>query len=157
MRLTVSSQVRPRTVSLASSASSSRACPSLTTPRPRCSPAKQRARGVKAPTTGALWQSETAKGTRAALRRRYLKMDTATVAGSPRQRGHHDQGLASSFQPYPANAGKMAGWAYTIRGQMMPHASAGDPDTRCRRWTVSARANSAYGRATARESVTSAN
>ena len=71
---------------------------------------------------------KTAKGTREALRRRYLKMDTATVADVLDVMGHPDQGLASSFQPYPANVGKMAGWAYTIRGQMTPYASAGDPD-----------------------------
>ena len=71
---------------------------------------------------------KTAKGTREALRRRYLKMDTATVADVLDVMGQHDQGLASSFQPYPASAGKMAGWAYTIRGQMTRYASAGDPD-----------------------------
>ena len=67
---------------------------------------------------------ETAKDTRAALRRRYLKLDTATVADVLDHMGHPDQGLASSFQPYPANAGKMAGWAYTIRGRMPPSTKA---------------------------------
>ena len=39
-----------------------------------------------------------------------------------------DQGLASTFNPYPADCGKMAGWAYTIRGQMTPYNGGGDPD-----------------------------
>ncbi len=68
------------------------------------------------------------KGTREAIRRRYLKVDSATVADVLDLLGHRDQGLASAFQPYPADAGKMAGWAYTLRGQMTPYQSAGDPD-----------------------------
>ena len=70
----------------------------------------------------------TAKRTREALRRRYLKVDAATVADVLDVMGHRDQGLASSFVPYPANAGKMGGWAYTIRGKMTPYETAGDPD-----------------------------
>lgn len=70
----------------------------------------------------------TAKRTREALRRRYLKVDAATVADVLDLMGHRNQGLASSFAPYPVNAGKMGGWAYTIRGKMMRYESAGDPD-----------------------------
>jgi hypothetical protein len=44
----------------------------------------------------------TAKRTREALRRRYLKVDAATVADVLDVMGHRNQGLASSFAPYPA-------------------------------------------------------
>ena len=63
-----------------------------------------------------------------ALRRRYLKVDTATVADVLDAMGHPDYGLAPEFTPYPASAGKMAGWAYTICGEMRPYAGGGDPD-----------------------------
>jgi 4-hydroxy-4-methyl-2-oxoglutarate aldolase len=69
-----------------------------------------------------------AQSSRAAIRRRYFKVDSATVADVLDVLGRPDQGLSPSFQPYPADAGKMAGWAYTIRGQMTPYQSAGDPD-----------------------------
>ena len=52
---------------------------------------------------------------RAGIRRRFLAVDTA------------DQGLDAGFQPYPASAGKLAGWAYTIRGAMIPSTATGDP------------------------------
>lgn len=63
-----------------------------------------------------------------ALRQRYLKVDTATVADVLDAMGHPDYGLAPEFTPYPASAGKMAGWAYTICGEMRPYAGGGDPD-----------------------------
>lgn len=62
------------------------------------------------------------------LRQRYLKIDTATVADVLDVMGHPDCGLAPDFTPYPADAGKMAGWAYTISGEMRPYAGGGDPD-----------------------------
>ena len=71
---------------------------------------------------------KSANDAREAIRRRYLKVDSATIADVLDVLGHRDQGLAPSFQPYPADAGKMAGWAYTLRGQMTPYRSAGDPD-----------------------------
>ncbi len=61
------------------------------------------------------------------LRRRYLKVDTATVADVLDALGLPDQGLAPGFAPYPASAGKMAGWAYTILGKMRRYAGSGDP------------------------------
>ncbi len=63
-----------------------------------------------------------------ALRQRYLKVDTATVADVLDMMGHPDFGLAPEFTPYPADAGSMAGWAYTIAGEMRPYAGNGDPD-----------------------------
>lgn len=65
---------------------------------------------------------------REAIRRRYLKIDTATVADVLDVMGVPDQGLAPCFAPYPADCGRMAGWAYTIRGQMASYAGGGDPD-----------------------------
>ena len=53
-----------------------------------------------------------------AIRRRYLKVDTATVADVLDALGLPDQGLAPQFAPYPANAGRMGGLAYTIQGKM---------------------------------------
>jgi 4-hydroxy-4-methyl-2-oxoglutarate aldolase len=64
---------------------------------------------------------------RESIRRRYLKVDTATVADVLDVLGLPDQGLAPAFVPYPSGAGKMGGWAYTIRGRMARYAGSGDP------------------------------
>ena len=64
---------------------------------------------------------------RESIRRRYLKMDTATVADVLDTLGLPDQGLAAEFAPHPPSAGKMGGWAYTIRGKMARYAGSGDP------------------------------
>lgn len=61
------------------------------------------------------------------VRRRYLKVDTATVADVLDVLGLPDQGLAPGFVPYPSAAGRMGGWAYTIRGKMRRYAGSGDP------------------------------
>ena len=66
-------------------------------------------------------------GAREAIRRRYLKVDTATVADELDTLGLRDQGLAPSFSPFPEGAGKMGGWAYTIRGKMTRYREKGDP------------------------------
>ena len=65
---------------------------------------------------------------RAQLRERFLNVDTATVADVLDTLGLCDQGLASSFSAFPADCGRMAGWAYTIRGQMTPYSGGGDPE-----------------------------
>lgn len=62
------------------------------------------------------------------IRQRYLKVDTATVSDVLDAMGHSDCGLAPQFAPYPADAGKLAGWAYTICGEMRPYAGGGDTD-----------------------------
>ena len=64
---------------------------------------------------------------RDSIRARYLKADTATVADVLDVLGLPDQGLAPHFAPYPANAGRMGGWAYTLRGKMTRYAASGDP------------------------------
>jgi regulator of RNase E activity RraA len=68
-------------------------------------------------------------GAREQIRQRYLAVDTSNVADVLDQMGVHDQGLAHDFAPYPADAGKLAGWAFTIQGQMTPFRyDGGDPD-----------------------------
>lgn len=62
------------------------------------------------------------------LRQRYLKVDTSNVADVLDTMGRFDQGLSPDFNPYPSNAGRIAGWAYTIRGQMAPYPLGGDPE-----------------------------
>jgi regulator of RNase E activity RraA len=64
---------------------------------------------------------------REAIRERYLQVDTSTVADVLDSMGLFEQGLAPEFAPYPATAGRLAGWAYTIRGQMTPYPLGGDP------------------------------
>jgi regulator of RNase E activity RraA len=62
------------------------------------------------------------------VRRRYEAVDSSNVADVLDELGLHDQGLAPEFAPYPADAGKLAGWAFTIRGEMTPYpVGAGDP------------------------------
>jgi 4-hydroxy-4-methyl-2-oxoglutarate aldolase len=64
-----------------------------------------------------------------AIRRRYLEVDASNVADALDALGLLDQGLHPSFHPRPADAGKLAGWAHTIRGEMRPYPlEGGDPD-----------------------------
>ena len=62
------------------------------------------------------------------IRLRFLKVDTSNVADVLDDMDLPDQGLAADFKPYPASAGKLAGWAYTIRGQMAPYSGTGDAE-----------------------------
>ena len=62
-----------------------------------------------------------------AIRRRYLAVDTSNVADVLDTMGMPDQGLSSEFRPFPAGAGRLAGWVYTITGKMMPYEGEGDP------------------------------
>jgi len=62
------------------------------------------------------------------IRKRYLAVDSSNVADVLDDLGLPDQGLAPGFAPYPATAGRLAGWAFTIRGEMMPYPmDTGDP------------------------------
>lgn len=54
----------------------------------------------------------------AEIRRRYLNVDTSNVSDVLDELGLPDQALAASFSPLPATGGKLAGWAYPIRGEM---------------------------------------
>lgn len=63
------------------------------------------------------------------VRERFLTVDTSNVADVLDELGLPDQGLAAEFAPFPADAGKLAGWAFPIRGQMVPYEiSGGDAD-----------------------------
>lgn len=62
------------------------------------------------------------------IRQRYLAVDTSNVADVLDALGYFDQGLSAEFSPYPADSGKLAGWAYTIRGQMTPYGQGGDAE-----------------------------
>ena len=66
-------------------------------------------------------------GDRQGIRARFLEVDASNIGDALDELGLFDQGLASSFAPFPAGAGKLAGWAYTIQGQMMPYGQGGDP------------------------------
>jgi 4-hydroxy-4-methyl-2-oxoglutarate aldolase len=55
------------------------------------------------------------------IRRRYLAVDSSNVADVLDELGLPDQGLAPRFAPYPPTAGRLAGWAFTIRGEMTPY------------------------------------
>lgn len=61
------------------------------------------------------------------IRKRFLRVDTATVADVLDVLGLPNLGLAPGFTAFPPSAGKMGGWAYTIRGRMARYAGSGDP------------------------------
>jgi len=65
---------------------------------------------------------------RESIRLRYLEVDSSNVADVLDTMGLFDQSLAPSFAPQPSGAPRLAGWAYTIRGQMTPYPMGGDPD-----------------------------
>lgn len=65
---------------------------------------------------------------RDAIRRRFLKVDTSNVADVLDELGYPNQGLSADFRPFPDGARPLAGFAYTIRGQMTPYPLGGDAD-----------------------------
>jgi 4-hydroxy-4-methyl-2-oxoglutarate aldolase len=73
------------------------------------------------------YDNNTAQSARESIRQRFLQVDTSNVADVLDTLGYPDQGLAPEFSPYPTAAGKLAGWAYTVRGQMTPYPLGGDP------------------------------
>lgn len=63
------------------------------------------------------------------IRNRFLVVDSSNAADVLDALGFPDQGLAPQFSPYPSEAGKLAGWAFTLRGQMAPYSrGGGDPE-----------------------------
>jgi 4-hydroxy-4-methyl-2-oxoglutarate aldolase len=62
---------------------------------------------------------------RASIRQRFLAVDSSNVADVLDQRDLPNQGLAPQFRPESGT--RLAGWAYTIRGQMAPYEGSGDP------------------------------
>lgn len=63
---------------------------------------------------------------RSSIRERFLKVDTSNVADVLDEMTLYNQGLSSAFVPYPMNGEKLAGFAYTIQGQMAPFSMGGD-------------------------------
>ena len=61
---------------------------------------------------------------KASIRERFLAVDTANVADVLDELGLVDQGLAADFDAVSER--RLAGWAYTITGQMVPYDAAGD-------------------------------
>lgn len=59
---------------------------------------------------------------------RFRQVDTSNVADVLDGKGLFDQSLAHEIRPFPAGGGRIAGFAYTIRGQMTPYEGGGDPD-----------------------------
>lgn len=59
------------------------------------------------------------------LRQRFLEIDTANVADILDDAGFQDQSLAADFAAFSGT--KVAGWAFTIAGQMRPYDGPGDP------------------------------
>jgi 4-hydroxy-4-methyl-2-oxoglutarate aldolase len=72
---------------------------------------------------------ETTTSAAADIGRRFLRVDASNAADVLDTLGLPDQGLHPGFLPYPSDAGKLAGWAFTIRGQMAPYPrGGGDPE-----------------------------
>lgn len=61
---------------------------------------------------------------KAEIRRRFQAVDTSNVADVLDRLGYSDQGLAPDFGALSGN--RLAGWAYTLHGQMRPYSGSGD-------------------------------
>lgn len=61
------------------------------------------------------------------IRARFQSVDASNVADVLDNMGHFHQGLHSDFS-CSLPSGRLAGWAYTIRGQMTPYPLGGDPE-----------------------------
>jgi 4-hydroxy-4-methyl-2-oxoglutarate aldolase len=73
--------------------------------------------------------SEPTASAATSIRNRFLAVDCSNAADVLDALGFPDQGVAPEFTPYPTDAGKLAGWAFTIRGQMAPYSrGGGDPE-----------------------------
>lgn len=62
---------------------------------------------------------------KAEIRARFEAVDTSNIADVLDRLGHPDQGLAPDFAALSGS--RVAGWAYTLRGQMRPSGGSGDP------------------------------
>ena len=61
------------------------------------------------------------------LRKRYVGIDAATVADILDEKGHPHQVLSTKVQAVHPEHTKVAGWAYTIKGEVTPFSEANDP------------------------------
>jgi 4-hydroxy-4-methyl-2-oxoglutarate aldolase len=68
---------------------------------------------------------------RSRIRERFLTVDTSNVMDALDMIGRPHQALHADFQPFPSGATRVAGFAYTIRGQMTPYEGTGDPEKMC--------------------------
>jgi 4-hydroxy-4-methyl-2-oxoglutarate aldolase len=64
------------------------------------------------------------------IRERYLAVDASNVADVLDELSLPDQGLAPEFAPYPPTAGRLAGWAFTIRGEMATYPMEGGDEAK---------------------------
>lgn len=64
---------------------------------------------------------------KADIRKRFLAVETSNVGDVLDELRRPDQGLAPDFS-MQTEGGPIAGWAYTIRGQMTPYPLGGDPE-----------------------------
>jgi 4-hydroxy-4-methyl-2-oxoglutarate aldolase len=62
---------------------------------------------------------------RAAIRQRFLAVDTANVSDVLEELGLPDRALASDLRP--VSGARLAGWAYPIQGEMASYEGSGDP------------------------------
>ncbi len=65
---------------------------------------------------------------RAGIRQRFLAVDSSNVMDALDMIGRPNQALRADLAPYPAEAGRLAGFAFTIRGQMTPYEGTGDAE-----------------------------
>jgi 4-hydroxy-4-methyl-2-oxoglutarate aldolase len=65
---------------------------------------------------------------RSAIRQRFLAVDSSNVMDALDSIGRPNQALHADFAPLAPTGGKIAGFAYTIRGQMTPYDGTGDPE-----------------------------
>jgi len=63
-----------------------------------------------------------------AIRQRFLAVDSSNVMDVLDSIGYPNQALHADFAPIASTGGKIAGFAYTIRGQMTPYEGTGDPE-----------------------------
>jgi regulator of RNase E activity RraA len=61
-------------------------------------------------------------------RERFLQVDTSTVCDLLEKLGKRDQALSTALGALSPTQAKVAGYAYTVRGQMTPYAGPTDPD-----------------------------
>ena len=62
------------------------------------------------------------------VRRRFLALDTPLVADVLDELGLVDQGLDAAFGPFPRDAARLAGWAFTLEGETVAYPlEGGDP------------------------------
>ncbi len=65
---------------------------------------------------------------RSQVRQRFLAVDTSNVMDALDVIGRPHQALHADFAPFPSTGNRIAGFAYTVRGQMTPYEGTGDPE-----------------------------